>query len=241
MHSPILGEFLGTAVLVFLGEGANAGVLLRASKAENSGWIVITAGWAFAVFCGAITAIAFGSPAAHLNPAITVAAVLQSGDASTLLPYLSAQMAGAFFGAILVWLFYHPHWKITPDPAAKLAVFCTAPAVRSPVWNLLSEALATSMLLVTTHALASPAFATLTGTAALSPFLVGVIVWSIGLSLGGTTGYAINPARDLSPRLAHALLPIAGKGSSDWSYAPIPVLGPLLGAVVTGLLLRLAA
>ena len=238
MHSPIFGEFLGTAVLVFLGDSVNAGVLLRGSKAENSGWIVITAGWAFAVFCGAITAIAFGSSAAHLNPAITLAAAIQSGDFASVAPFLAAQFAGGFTGAVLVWLFYFPHWRVTPDPAAKLAIFCTGPAIRSPFWNFFAEALATAILLLTAHALTSRVFAS--APSVLTPFLVGVIVWSIGLSLGGVTGYAINPARDLSPRIAHALLPIHGKGTSDWSYAPIPVLGPLVGALVTGLLLRVA-
>ncbi len=238
MHTPLFGEFLGTAVLVFLGDGVVAGVLLRGSKAENAGWMAVTAGWAFAVFCGVLTAIAFGSPAAHLNPAITLALAIETRNFASLAPFIAAQMAGGFLGATLVWLFYFPHWRATPDPAAKLAVFCTAPAIRSPFWNLLAEALATAILLLTTHALGAKSFAA--GTPTLSPFLVGVIVWSIGLSLGGTTGYAINPARDLSPRLAHALLPIAGKGASDWAYAPIPVLGPLLGALVTGLLLRAA-
>ncbi len=238
MHTPLFGEFLGTAVLVFLGDGVVAGVLLRGSKAENAGWLAITAGWAFAVFCGVLTAIAFGSPVAHLNPAITLAVAIETQNFASLAPFLAAQMAGGFFGATLVWLFYFPHWRATTDPAAKLAVFCTSPAIRSPFWNLFAEAVATAILLLTTHALGSRAFAT--GAPALSPFLVGVIVWSIGLSLGGTTGYAINPARDLSPRLAHALLPIAGKGASDWAYAPIPVFGPLLGALLTGLLLRIA-
>jgi glycerol uptake facilitator protein len=240
MHTPALGEFLGTAVLVFLGDGVNAGVLLRGSKAENSGWIVITAGWAFAVFCGVVTAIAFGSTAAHLNPAITVAAAIQSGDYTSVAPFIGAQMAGAFLGATLVWLFYFPHWRVTPDPVAKLAVFCTIPAIRSPFWNLLAETLATSILLLTTHALSAHALVSAASAPALSPYLVGIIVWSIGLSLGGVTGYAINPARDLSPRLAHALLPISGKGRSDWPYAPVPVLGPLLGALATGLFLRIA-
>lgn len=237
-HTPVFGEFLGTAVLVFLGDGVNAGVLLHRSKAENAGWMAIAAGWAFAVFCGVITAIAFGSSAAQLNPAITLSSAIQSGDFASLAPILAAQMAGGFVGAALVWLFYFPHWRVTPDPATKLGVFCTSPAIRSPFWNLFAEALATSILLLTTHALASHIFA---GAApALPAFLVGVIIWSIGLSLGGVTGYAINPARDLSPRLAHALLPIAGKGHSDWGYAPIPVFGPLLGALVTGILLRIA-
>ncbi len=236
-HTPVLGEFLGTTVLVFMGDGVNAGVLLRGSKAENSGWIVIASGWAFAVFCGVLTAIAFGSPAAHLNPAITIAAAIQTGDFASAASFLAAQMAGGFVGAALVWLFYFPHWRVTSDPAAKLAIFCTAPAIRSPFWNFLAEALATAILLLTTHALGSRIFSG--ATPSLAPFLVGVIVWSIGLSLGGVTGYAINPARDLSPRIAHALLPIAGKGRSDWSYAPIPVFGPLLGAVVTGIFLRI--
>ena len=238
MTSPFLGEFLGTMVLILLGDGVVAGVLLKRSKAEASGWIVITAGWAFAVMAGVFTAVACGSKAAHLNPAITLGAAVVSSDYSKLLPYISAQLLGAFAGATLVWLHYGPHWKETPDASLKLAVFCTAPAIRSVAWNLLSEIIATMTLVFVVAAIFSKAVSPDGPAVGPGPYLVGALVWGIGLSLGGTTGYAINPARDLGPRLAHAVLPIAGKGPSDWRYAPIPILGPLMGAAVAGILLR---
>jgi len=237
--TPFFGEFMGTLVVILLGEGCNAAVLLKRSKAEASGWIVIATGWAFAVFCGIVTAIACGSPAAHLNPAVTVAIAVKTGNYSQLAPFIAAQFLGAFVGATLVWLFYYPHWKITEDQGAKLGIFCTAPAIRSPLSNLFCEALATAVLIVVIGALGAKTFAAAGPAPGLAPYLVAILVWSIGLSLGGTTGYAINPARDLGPRIAHAVLPIAGKGGSDWSYAPIPVFGLILGAALAGLFLRL--
>lgn len=240
MTSPLFGEAIGTAVLVFLGDGVVAGVLLRASKAESAGWLAITAGWAFAVFCGVVTAVACGSPGADLNPAVTLASAIHSGVYSHVLPFFAAQMFGGFVGAVLVWLFYYPHWRVTSDPDAKLGVFCTAPAIRSYGWNLLSEVLATAVLLLVINAIGSKVFAAAGPAPGLAPYLVGIVVWSIGLSLGGTTGYAINPARDLPPRIAHALLPIGTKRSSDWQYAAIPVAGPMIGAILIGLFLRLA-
>ena len=239
MLSPFFGEFLGTLVVILLGDGVVAGVLLKQSKAENAGWIVITAGWAFAVLCGVLTATACGSPGAHLNPAVTVAVAIRTGDYSHVASFFLAQMLGAIVGATLVWLFYLPHFNATDDKALKLGVFCTAPAIRKPLANLFSEIIATMVLLLVIGAIGSKLLAAAGPAPGLAPYLVAMLVWGIGLSLGGTTGYAINPARDLGPRIAHALLPIAGKGTSDWGYAAIPVLGPLLGAVLMGLFLRL--
>lgn len=239
--SPFLGEFLGTLILILLGDGVVAGVLLKRSKSEGSGWIVITAGWALAVMAGVFTAIACGSSDAHLNPAVTLGMSVRAGDFSKFAPYLAAQMLGATAGAALVWLHYLPHWRETPDAGLKLACFCTAPAIRKVAANLISEIIATFVLVFVVGAIFSKAVAASGPASALGPYLVGSLVWGIGLSLGGTTGYAINPARDLGPRIAHALLPIAGKGGSDWSYSPIPVLGPLLGGMLAGALLRFLA
>ena len=240
MTSPFFGEFMGTMVMMLLGDGVVAGVVLRRSKAEGAGWIAITTAWAFAVFCGIVTAIACGSPGAHLNPAVTVAVAIHTGDGSHVVSFILAQMLGAMVGAALVWLFYLPHFEATEDPALKLGVFCTIPAIRRPVWNFFSEVVATAVLLLVIGSIGAKTFAPAGPAPGLAPYLVGMVVWGVGLSLGGTTGYAINPARDLGPRIMHALLPIRGKGGSDWSYAPIPVLGPLLGAVLAGLFLRLA-
>jgi len=222
MTSPVLGEFLGTMILVLLGDGVVAAVLLKRSKAEGSGWMAITTGWAFAVMAGVFTAIACGSSDAHLNPAVTIGFAVRDGNFAKFAPYLAAQLFGAIVGAALVWLHYFPHWKETPDTAAKLGCFCTAPAIRNTVTNLLSEIIATFVLVFVVGAIFSKI----------------VSVWGVGLSLGGPTGYAINPVRDLGPRIAHAILPIAGKGGSDWSYAPIPVIGPLIGGALAGALLR---
>jgi glycerol uptake facilitator protein len=238
MLSPWFGEFMGTLVLILLGDGVVAGVLLRKSKAENSGWMVITAGWAFAVMCGVFTAIACGSPGAHLNPAVTLGVAMRTGDFSSVLVFVAAQTLGALAGATLVWLHYLPHWRESPDAAAKLGVFCTAPAIRNFPANFVSEVIGTLVLVFVVAAIFSKNVAATGPTAGLGPFLVGSLVWGIGLSLGGTTGYAINPARDLGPRIAHALLPIAGKGGSDWGYAAVPVFGPLVGGALAGLLAK---
>jgi glycerol uptake facilitator protein len=241
MTSPLLGEFLGTIILILLGDGAVAAVLLKRSKAEGSGWMVITAGWAFAVMAAVFTAIACGSSDAHLNPAVTIGFAIRDSSWAKVAPYLVAQLLGAIAGAALVWLHYLSHWKETPDAAAKLGCFCTAPAIRRFLPNLLTEIIATFVLVFVVGAIFSKNVAAGGPAAGLGPYLVGSLVWGIGLSLGGPTGYAINPARDLGPRIAHAILPIAGKGGSDWGYAPIPVIGPLLGGIVAGLLLRALA
>jgi len=236
--SPVLGEFLGTFVLVLLGDGIVAGVLLKGSKAENAGWGAITAGWAFAVMAGVFTAIACGSSDAHINPAVTLGFALKSGNFSNVVPYMLAQLAGAFLGAVVVWIHYGPHWRLTEQKDFKLGTFCTIPAVRQPMANLASEAIGTFVLVFVVAAIFSSRVGATGPAAALGPYLVGSLVWGIGLSLGGTTGYAINPARDLGPRIAHAVLPIPGKRDSDWGYAFIPVAGPLVGGAVAGLLAK---
>ncbi len=241
MTSPFLGEFLGTMILVLLGNGVVAGVVLKRSKAEGSGWVVITAGWAFAVMAGVFTAIACGSSDAHLNPAVTLGFAIRAGNFEKVALYFAAQLLGALAGATLVWLHFLPHWRETPDAPSKLACFCTAPAIRNLIPNLLSEIIGTFVLVFVVGAIFSKSVAATGPAAGLGAYLVGSLVWGIGLSLGGTTGYAINPARDFGPRLAHSLLPVAGKGGSDWSYAPIPVIGPLLGGALAGWLLRVLA
>jgi len=223
MTSPFLAEFFGTMLLIILGDGVVAGVILKGTKSENSGWLVIVLGWGLAVTLAIYAVGSFSG--AHLNPAVTFALALK-GDFpwSDVAGYVSAQLAGAFVGAILVWLHYLPHWSRTGDVATKLAVFCTAPAVRNVFSNLVSEIIATMVLVLGLLCLGANHFAE-----GLNPLVVGALIVSIGVSLGGTTGFAINPARDLGPRIAHAILPIPGKGPSDWSYSWIPVAGPLIG------------
>jgi glycerol uptake facilitator protein len=234
--TPYTAELVGTALLILLGDGVVANVVLNKSKAQNAGWIVVATGWGLAVTL-AVYCVGLIS-GAHLNPAVTIGlAAIGEFDWAKVPGYLAAQMAGAFIGAVAVWLAYLPHWRQTPDPASKLGVFCTAPAIRQPVANLITEIIGTFVLVLGVLAVLGPknlqpehGFDT-----ALKPLLVGVIVLSIGISLGGPTGYAINPARDLAPRLAHALLPIAGKGRSDWGYAWIPVVGPIIGGVLAAI------
>ena len=239
MLSPWFGEFMGTMILILLGDGVVAGVLLKKSKAENSGWMVIATGWALAVMCGVFTAIACGSPGAHLNPAVTLGVALRTGDYSNVLPFMAAQLLGAFVGATLVYLHYLPHWEQTPEVGAKLGIFSTGPAIRNLPMNFVSEVIGTFVLVFVIAAIFSQKVAIAGPAAGLGPYLVACLVWGIGLSLGGTTGYAINPARDLGPRIAHAVLPISGKGDSDWGYAAIPVLGPLVGGALAGWLAKL--
>lgn len=231
-----LAEFIGTMILILLGDGVVANVLLKNSKGENSGWIVITTGWGLAV---AIAVYSVGwISGAHINPAVTVGlAAAGLFDWAQVPGYVIAQTAGALVGGILVWLAYLPHWELTEDTGLKLAVFSTGPAVRNYPLNVLTEAIGTFMLVLGVLAILNvnnldPATGFGSG---LGPLLVGFLVWSIGLSLGGPTGYAINPARDLGPRIAHAILPIAGKGDSDWAYSWVPIVGPILGGVIGGL------
>ena len=239
MTSPFLGEFLGTLVLIFMGDGVVANVVLKKSKAEGGGWIVLTGGWCFAVMAAIFTAIACGSREANINPAVTLGFAIVSGNYSKLLPYAIAQMLGAFTGAVLVWVFFLPHWRETTDASLKLAVFCTGPAIRKPLANLTSEVIGTFFLFFFVAAIFSKAVASSSGFApGMGPYLIAALIWGIGLSLGGTTGFAVNPARDLAPRVAHAILPITGKGTSDWGYAPIPVFGPLIGGGLAGVLVR---
>ncbi|EKP95474.1 MIP/aquaporin family protein [Thermaerobacter subterraneus] len=232
--SPFLGEVLGTAILILLGDGVVANVLLNRSKGQNSGWIVITTGWALAVTV-AVYVVGHVS-GAHINPAVTIAlASIGQFDWAQVPSYIIAQLIGAFLGAVLVYVTYLPHWGITDDPELKLAVFSTGPAVRSPAANLVTEIIGTAALVLGILGIGHPANNLAGG---LNPLLVGFLVWAIGLSLGGPTGYAINPARDLGPRIAHAVLPIPGKGSSDWGYAWIPVVGPVIGGIVGAVLFQ---
>jgi glycerol uptake facilitator protein len=230
--SAVVGEFVGTFVLIVLGNGVVAGALLNKSKAQNAGWISITAGWAVAVFAGVAVSAALGDSDGHLNPAFTLASVMMTGNPIRLVTYIPAQILGALCGAIAVWMQYKPHWELTEDADTKFACFATAPAVYKPVWNFFSEVLGTFVLVLVATALFSKRVAPAGVAVGLGPMLVGALVWGIGLSLGGTTGYAINPARDFGPRIAHTLLPIAGKGGSGWGYAWVPVLGPLAGAAL---------
>jgi len=236
MASKFFGEFMGTMVLILMGNGAVANMLLKRSKGEGAGWLAITAGWAFAVMTGVFTAIACGSPDAHINPAVTLGFAVKTGNFSLLAPYAAAQLLGAMAGAVLVWLNFLPHWKVTPDPDTKFACFGTSPAIESRGPNYFTEALGAFVLMLVVLAMGSKAIGTV--PPGLGPYLVGMLVWAIGLSLGGTTGYAINPARDLGPRIMHAILPIPKKGATNWSYAPVPVLGPLVGGALAGLLVR---
>lgn len=235
-----IAEFIGTMILILLGDGVVANVLLRNSKGENSGWIVITFGWGMAV---AMAVYAVGSiSGAHINPAVTVGlASIGAFDWAQVPGYIIAQVLGAFTGAVLVWLAYLPHWAETDDAGLKLGVFSTAPAIRSTAANIICEIIGTAMLvfgvlgIVNNGTVIGGDLAAVFSTG-FAPLLVGLLVLGIGLSLGGPTGYAINPARDLGPRIAHAILPIAGKGGSDWGYAWIPVVAPLIGGVIGAVL-----
>jgi glycerol uptake facilitator protein len=240
MHGPLFGEFMGTLTLILLGDAVVANVLLSKSKGQNSGWIVITTGWGLAVIMGIFVAIACGSSGAHINPAVTLAVALLSGNWSNVLPFWGAQCAGAFVAACLVFLAYLPHWSETPDPGLKLAIFSTGPAIRNYPLNVLTEVIATCFLVTIGFAFGSSHVSATGLPAGFGPYLWGMLVWSLGLSLGGPTGYAMNPARDLGPRIAHLLLPIPGKGGSDWGYALVPIVGPFIGGALGAMLTKFA-
>jgi glycerol uptake facilitator protein len=224
-------EVIGTAILILLGDGVVAAVLLAQSKAQNSGWIVITFGWGMGVMIAVLAVGQFSG--AQLNPAVTIGtAVIGNTDWSDVPAYLGGEFVGAFIGATLVWAAYSNHWRVTEDPGLKLAVFCTAPAIRNTVANFITEVIGTFLLVFGILAILADKITVATGLAA---FLIGLLVFAIGLSLGGPTGYAINPARDLGPRIMHAILPIPGKGPSDWAYAWIPVVAPLVGGTLGAL------
>lgn len=238
---PPLAEFIGTALLILLGNGVVATVLLNRSKGQSSGWIVITAGWALAVFVAVFSVARISG--AHLNPAVSIAMATAGNFPWASVPaYIAAQILGAILGSVLVWLAYLPHWKITEDPALKQACFCTSPAIRCVPANLICEIIGTFVLVFGIFCMKGAVGAPKSDAVfpidlgALGALPVALLVWAIGLSLGGPTGYAINPARDLGPRIAHALLPIAGKGPSGWSYAWIPIFGPVVGSVLATLL-----
>jgi glycerol uptake facilitator protein len=232
-----LAEVFGTGTLILLGDGVVAGVLLARSKAQNAGWIVITMAWGLAVFCGVVVAGPISG--AHLNPAVTLAVAMNGGIGWGEVPvYVAGEMLGAFLGAVLVYLHYRPHWEITEDADLKLAVFSTGPAVRNIPWNFVSEVIGTFVLVFVIFAFANNGDDA--GLASLGAFPVALLVVVIGLALGGTTGYAINPARDLGPRIAHFVLPIPGKRDSDWGYSWVPVVGPLVGAALAVIVYQLA-
>ena len=243
-----LAEIVGTMLLIIFGEGVGANVSLARSKGKDAGWMAVTTGWGLAV---ALSVYAVGRiSGAHINPAVTLGLASVGAFELALVPrYIAGQMIGAFLGAVVVWLTYRPHFEITEDPEAVRGIFCTSPAIRSTRWNLVTEVVGTAVLLFGVVALGANAGELNDGTLDLSavysvginPLLVGFLVWGIGLSLGGPTGYAINPARDLAPRVAHALLPIRHKGGSDWGYAWIPIVGPIVGGVLGAWLFRLLA
>jgi glycerol uptake facilitator protein len=232
MSSIFIGELAGTATLLYLGNGVVANMLLKDTKGNGTGLLAIAAAWAFAVTIAIFVSTYFGSSGAHLNPIVTIAGCVKSGDWSLFPTFIGAQLLGAMLGQLLVWLHYKPHYDTTTDKGAILASFSTGPAIKNSPFNFISEAFASALAVV-----ALGTFSTIeTG---LGPFMVGILVWAIGLGLGGTTGYAINPARDLGPRIMHAILPIPNKGDSGWDYAWIPVLGPAAGAVLGAYILTL--
>lgn len=236
--SPFIAEFIGTMLLILLGDGVVANVLLKDTKGNNSGLIVITTAWGLAVFVGVVVAGPYSG--AHLNPAVTIGLALAGKFAwANVLPYIIAQMLGAFLGAFLVWLMYYDHFQRTNDPASILAVFCTGPAIRNYASNILSEVIGAFVLVFTVFYIVGAQITptkTPVGLGSVGALPVAFLVWVIGLALGGTTGYAINPARDLGPRIMHAILPIKSKGTSDWQYAWIPVFGPLIGAAAAAII-----
>jgi glycerol uptake facilitator protein len=236
MDPRLFGEFMGTLVLVLIGNGVVANVVLKKTLGSAAGWLTIVFGYGLGVMAGVFVAIACGSGDAHINPAVTLGFAVSSGDFSKFVPYLIAQLLGGLVGAILVWIHFLPHWKETPDAGSKLACFSTGPAIKNTVANLISEIIGTFLLVLIIASIVKTS-----PVPGLVPFLVGGAVWAIGSGLGGTTGFAINPARDLGPRIAHAILPIPGKGGSDFGYGlTVPVLGGLIGGALAGLFIRVA-
>jgi len=237
--TPFIAEIIGTAILILLGGGVVANVVLNKTIGNNSGWVVITTGWALAVYVAVVIAGPYSG--AHINPAVTVAVAIAGKFPWADVPmYILAQMIGAMIGATTVWLFYKSHFEATDDADSKKAVFCTAPAIRNTVSNFLSEMIGTFVLLFAIFYITGASITgtdTAIGLGSVGALPVAFLVWSIGLSLGGTTGYAINPARDLGPRIMHAILPIKNKAKSDWSYAWIPVIGPLVGGALAAFLM----
>ena len=232
---------MGTLILVLLGNGVVANVVLSKTLGENSGWVVISTGFFAAVMSGVAVAQACGSAAAHINPAVTIGAAVLTGNWDNVGMFIAAQLLGAFTGAVLVWLHFLPHWGVTSDAGKKLACFSTGPAIKNTGANLISETLGSFLLVMIIMAALSKAVSGANGPASgMAPYLVGAIVWAIGNGLGGTTGFAINPARDLGPRIAHAILPIPGKGSSNWGYSWIPVVGGLVGGAIAGAFVKAA-
>lgn len=231
MATPYLGEFLGTTVLIIFGNGVVANTLLKGSKAEGSGWLNIILGWGLGVMLGVFVAIACGAPQADINPAVTLAKLLNGVYATTdAIIIMLVQIAGGIVGGCITWLYFRGHWELTEDKGAKLGVFCTGPAIRNYPQNLLCEVIATFMLIFPIFVMFSKPIGAL--SPGYGPYLVGLLVIALGSCLGGPTGYALNPARDLGPRIAHAICPISGKGDSDWAYAWVPVAGPFIGAVI---------
>jgi glycerol uptake facilitator protein len=238
MHGPVFGEFLGTLVLILLGDGVVACVSLNKSKGQGAGFLTVATAWGFAVTAGIFASLAVGG-VAHLNCAVTFASYLTGGTAGNqIVGLVAAQFAGAFVGATLVWLVYLPHWAETPDQATKLGIFCTGPAIRNLPANVLTEVIATCVLVTVGFAFGAKGVSATGLPAGTGPWMWGVLVWVLGMSLGGPTGWAMNPNRDLGPRIAHAILPIAGKGGSDWGYALVPIIGPLIGAGIAALICK---
>lgn len=243
--TPFVAEIIGTFFLILLGGGVVANVILAKTKSNDHGWMVITTGWALAVFVGVV--VAGPHSGAHLNPAVSIGLAVAGKFAWNLIPlYVLGQFIGAMLGAAAIWLFYKEHFKATEDGETKRAVFCTAPAIRNPLSNTISEIIGTFTLVFVVLCFTNPTLSNLAtntenpiGLGSLGALPVAFLVWAIGLSLGGTTGYAINPARDLGPRMIHAILPIKGKASNDWGYAWIPVVGPIVGAALAGLLMNM--
>lgn len=236
MGPQLFGEFMGTLVLVLLGNGTVANVVLKKTLGSSAGWLTIVFGYGLGVMAGVFVAIACGSGDAFINPAVTLGFAISSGDFTKFVPYFIVQILGGLAAAVLLWLHFLPHWAETPDPGAKLACFSTGPAIRNTLGNLISEIIGTFLLVTLIASIVKTAPAP-----GLVPFLVGATVWAIGAGLGGTTGFAINPARDLGPRIAHAILPIPGKGSSDFGYGlRVPLLGGLIGGALAGVFIRVA-